>query len=61
MLLGDCGGAKPLTRAGDAQDAGSEVEIKVNGSPLKKGEETKLGVGQKISWGNVEYKVGFLN
>ena len=38
------------------QDEGSEVEVKLDGTPLKKGEETKLGVGMTISYGSTEYK-----
>lgn len=39
------------------QDEGSEVEVKVDGTALKKGEEFKLGVGMTISYGSTEYKV----
>ena len=42
------------------QDEGSEVEVKVDGTPLKKNQETKLGVGQTISYGGTEYKVHHL-
>ena len=39
------------------QDAGSEVEVKVDGKPLQKNQEFKLGVGMTISYGGSEYKV----
>ena len=39
------------------QDAGSEVEVKVDGKPLQKNQEFKLGVGMTISYGSNEYKV----
>lgn len=39
------------------QDEGSEVEVKLDGKPLAKGEETLLGVGMTISYGSSEYKV----
>ncbi len=32
------------------------MEVKLDGTPLKKGEETKLGVGMTISYGSTEYK-----
>ncbi|CAK0782993.1 hypothetical protein CVIRNUC_006188 [Coccomyxa viridis] len=38
-------------------DAGSEVEVKVDGKPLQKNQEFKLGVGMTISYGGSEYKV----
>ena len=43
------------------QDEGSEVEVKLDGTPLKKGEETKLGVGMTISYGSTEYKASPCN
>ena len=36
------------------------MEVKLDGTPLKKGEETKLGVGMTISYGSTEYKVSLL-
>ena len=38
------------------QNDGSEVEVKLDGKTLEKGQETKLGVGQTISYGSTEYK-----
>lgn len=39
------------------QDAGSEVEVKVDGKSLQKNQEFKLGVGMTLSYGSNEYKV----
>lgn len=39
------------------QDEGSETEIKLDGEPLKKGEQKKLKVGAKITFGDSVYQV----
>ncbi|CAL5220438.1 g2453 [Coccomyxa viridis] len=53
------GESEPVDSPGElwVTDEGSEVEVKLDGTPLKKGEETKLGVGMTISYGSTEYKV----